>query len=100
MINKIENDLKNKQNYGKLNYEGFKTEFEKEVDYPVQIKNNSPWVKELYGKLKESQKLASPEQKGIFSTKLLDFEKEADEIYKLDTAKQNDPAIGVYDGEI
>lgn len=56
MINKIEKDLKNKQNYGRIDYEGFRTEFEKEKDYPVQIRNNSQWVKDMYKDLIQNHK--------------------------------------------
>lgn len=37
MINKIVKGLKNKQNYGKINYKGFKTEFEKEADETYKL---------------------------------------------------------------
>ena len=78
MINKIEKDLKNKQNYGRINYEEFKTEFDKEKDYPVQIRNNSQWVKDMYKDLIQNHKNKVNGYNGISASKITDFEKEAE----------------------
>ena len=95
-MNKIEKDLKNKQNYGKINYGDFKTEFEKEQDYPVQIRNNSQWVKDMYKDLIQNHKKNANDYNGISASKITAFEKEADEIYKLDTSKRDNPLIKGY----